>query len=107
MDSLDISHWPCDLVMQSPLIPTYDECRSERRGHLKPRYEGSCKGACALCFATALAKIPDPQPSRRKGTCEIMSEAALHCLNEGDAGAGSRGRVEMNMSPYCKPRDSH
>lgn len=25
MDSLDISHWPCDLVMQSPLIPTYDE----------------------------------------------------------------------------------
>lgn len=26
MDSLDISHWLCDLVMQSPLIPTYDAC---------------------------------------------------------------------------------
>lgn len=29
MDSLDISHWPCDLVMQSPLIPTYDQCPLE------------------------------------------------------------------------------
>lgn len=31
MDSLDISHWLCDLVMQSPLIPTYDECTLEWR----------------------------------------------------------------------------
>lgn len=32
MDSLDISHWPCNFVMQSPLIPTYDECMLEWRG---------------------------------------------------------------------------
>lgn len=56
MDSLDISHWLCDLVMQSPLIPTYDECTLEWRregggGGLKQRYEGSCKGGCPLCFA--------------------------------------------------------
>lgn len=54
MDSLDISHWLCDLVMQSPLIPTYDECTLEWRrggGGVKQRYEGSCKGGCPLCFA--------------------------------------------------------
>lgn len=58
MDSLDISHWLCDLVMQSPLIPTYDECTLEwrrrgggGRGVLKQRYEGSCKRGCPLCFA--------------------------------------------------------
>lgn len=33
MDSLDFGHWLCDLVMQSRLIPTYDECMLEwRRG---------------------------------------------------------------------------
>lgn len=31
MDSLDISHWLCDPVMQNPLIPTYDECTLEWR----------------------------------------------------------------------------
>lgn len=30
--TLDISHWPWDLVMQSPLIPTYDECMLEWKG---------------------------------------------------------------------------
>lgn len=48
--TLDISHWPCDLVMQSPLIPTYDECMLEWSGGvMKQRYETSCMGGCPLC----------------------------------------------------------
>lgn len=48
MDSLDISHWLCDLVMQSPLIPTYDECTLEWRevwGGVKGSYEAAVRGA--------------------------------------------------------------
>jgi len=95
MDSLDISHWPCDLVMQSPLIPTYDECRSELRGDLKQRYEGSCRRGCPVHCAlrmSARAKIPDPQPSRRESTCGIMSEGALQYHSDRDAGGGSCGQ---------------
>lgn len=51
MDSLDISHWLCDLVMQSALIPTYDECTLEwgkfaegSCGWLKERYEAAVRG---------------------------------------------------------------
>lgn len=57
MDSLDIGHWLCDLVMQSPLIPTYDEYTLEWRkgcgegvwGVLNRDTGASCIGACPLC----------------------------------------------------------
>lgn len=53
MDSLDINHWLCDPVMQSPLIPTYDKCTLEWRevyrgvggGWLKEKYEAAGRGA--------------------------------------------------------------
>lgn len=82
MDSLDISHWPCDLVMQSPLIPTYDEWNGGGGG-LKQRYEGSCSGGCPLCKQRFLIR----RLAEGK-TCIKMSECAFHYCNHTDAGGG-------------------
>lgn len=57
MDSLDINHWLCDPVMQSPLIPTYDKCTLEWRevyrggggGMAEREIWGSWKRGHSLC----------------------------------------------------------